>query len=519
MRRADATLVQAFLAVLLAASLLAATPARGQDPAAERLFREAARLATGGDPQAALEEFLLLVQQFPGDRLAARALLEIIQLRHRAGDDAGTRAALTQLLAAYPRTVESATGFVLQAEIEMEQATSREDLEEARKNFRRVPLLYGRERFPALPDRSKARIKSGEISLLLGDPGLAAAELLAAVEDEPPSPWTGRARLRLGTAFLHQGEWIAAAEILQRLAAEGDPPEGGLVNLAPTSSAEDRGRAGRLLSFIYRHRVRPAAGQRRWLAAHPFPASGLTLREPSGVAAQEDGRVLIVDGRSDLAALVGGDGEVLERRTVEDAARPGWTAGGVPYVATQTGIELLFDDQRTSFLEPRPGKEAALKGLQAAELGPFGHWFIVAKGWKGLLSYETRRKGQELLATDRPELVDLASDSQGRLYALDRRARNVSRIGVDRRSQGVVVQGGSWKRPEALAVDRLGNIYVVDRGSRIVRVYDAGGQSLAALGPQLGGGIELRAPVDLAVDGAGRLFIADEKLPFVVVLE
>ena len=76
-----------------------------------------------------------------------------------------------------------------------------------------------------------------------------------------------------------------------------------------------------------------------------------------------------------------------------------------------------------------------------------------------------------------------------------------------------------YRPPKANSVARLGRMYVLDRGSRTVLVYDADGQRLDSLGPQLGGGIELRSPVDLAVDGSGRLFIADEKLPFVAVLE
>ena len=161
----------------------------------------------------------------------------------------------------------------------------------------------------------------------------------------------------------------------------------------------------------------------------------------------------------------------------------------------------------------------ALKGLEAAERGFFGHWFILAKGWKGLLSFETRRKGQELLGRHNPDFNDLARDGRGRIYALDRKEKNVSRLAIDRRWDGIVLEGSGWKRPQALAIDRLGRMYVLDRGSRTVLVYDADGQRLDSLGPQLGGGIELRSPVDLAVDGSGRLFIADEKLPFVAVLE
>lgn len=349
---------------------------------------------------------------------------------------------------------------------------------------------------------------------------MAVSEFLAAVEDEPPSLWTGRARLRLGTALIRAGDWAAAAEVLQRLTSETVPGEGdgGLARPVATSTAEDRGRAGRLLSFVHRHYIRPQAGQRQWLKAGQFPASGLTLREPSGVAASEDGRVVIVDRRSKLAALVNRDGQVTERRSVEDAAHPGWSDGAA-YVVTNTRVELPFEGQRTNFLEPRAGKEIPLKGMKAAERGIFGHWFILSRAWKALLSYENRRKGQELLTKNRPEFEDLARDEQGRTYALDRRAKNVSRLSVDRRWDGIVVAGSGWRKPVALDVDRTGKMYVLDRGTRTVMVYDPDGSKIASLGPSLGSGIELRAPADLAVDGTGRLFIADEKLPFVVVLE
>ncbi len=170
------------LAAVLVSAVLLVPAARAQDPAAGRLFREAERLGAGGDSSGALEEFLLLVQQFPGDRLAAKALLEIIQLRHRAGDDAGTRAALAQLLAEYPRSVESAAAFILQGGIEREGASNRADLEEARKTYRRVPLLYGREKFPVLLARATARFRSGVISPMLGDSTGAVAQFLPAVE-------------------------------------------------------------------------------------------------------------------------------------------------------------------------------------------------------------------------------------------------------------------------------------------------------------------------------------------------
>ena len=155
----------------------------------------------------------------------------------------------------------------------------------------------------------------------------------------------------------------------------------------------------------------------------------------------------------------------------------------------------------------------------AAERGPFGDWFVVAKAWKSLLAFESPRQGQELLAADKPELVDLTQDHLGRIYALDRRAKKVLRLGTDRRGYRVVVSGAGWKKPVALDLDRLGNLYVLDRGNGTVEMFDSSGKRTARLGPSLGGGVELRSPTDLAVDGSGRLFIADSKLPFVVMLD
>jgi len=215
--------------------------------------------------------------------------------------------------------------------------------------------------------------------------------------------------------------------------------------------------------------------------------------------------------------LIDADGQVVRREAVSNAERPGWSLGSA-FVTAEDRIVLPFDDQATRFLEPRPGKESALKGLLAAERGPFGDWFLLAKGWKSLLSFESSRQGQELLATSKPDLEDIAQDRLGRIYVLDRRAKQVLRLGVARRQADTVLKG-SWKRPVALDLDPRGNLYILDQGHRVVEMYDSNGRKQAHIGPNLGSGIELRSPEDIAVDGTGRLFIADSKLPFIVMLD
>ncbi len=503
--------VFSFLALFVWA--LSPAPATAQDPAAERLYAEARRLLQSGDGDGAREELQLLVQQFPQDRLAPRALLQVAEIYHALGDLTATRQALEKLRADYGRSLESAAAFVQQAEIEIEEARRQADLEEARATFRRVPLLYGRESYPDLEARVRARIRAGELSLQLGDDENAVSEFLAAVEDEPAGRFTGRARLLLATALTRSGEWVAAAEVLQRLASEAADADG-----QSTSTEADRESAVRLLSLLHRRLVRPRSGLGHWLSASRYPTSGGQLKEPAGVAAAEDGRLLIVDRRLKTALLVDAEGQVEQRAAVEASGHPGWSAGS-PFVVTNLGISAPFAGlESPRFLEPRPGKEKPLKGLLAAERGRFDDWFIIARNWKGLLSYESSRQGQALLGASKPDPVDLAQDHLRRIYLLDGGGKQVLRLGVDRRQVDIVLKGG-WKRPVALALDALGNTYVLDRGHRTVEMFNAAGQRQARIGPSLGGGIELRKPVDLAVDGSGRVFIADSDLPFVVLLD
>ena len=84
---------------------------------------------------------------------------------------------------------------------------------------------------------------------------------------------------------------------------------------------------------------------------------------------------------------------------------------------------------------------------------------------------------------------------------------------------------GRWRRAQALDIDELGNLYILDRDANEIHVYSQTGQPLLVsgqplvLGPQLPGGVVLRDPRDLAVDGTGRLYIADRGADTIVVLE
>ncbi len=116
------------------------------------------------------------------------------------------------------------------------------------------------------------------------------------------------------------------------------------------------------------------------------------------------------------------------------------------------------------------------------------------------------------------EIVDLALDRRGRLYALDREQNRVIRFGLDGAAEGTVASR-DWRRPEALTLDALGNVYVLDRDEKTIDVFDPDGTLLLTYGPLLPDGTELRAPRDVAVDEAGRLYVVDRDLDAVFILD
>ena len=505
------------LVLLLIVGSFRTTASRAQDPAAKRLFDDAENLLSKGDAGAALAQFQLITRQFPTDELTPKALLKMARLYRSSDESQELRAALNKLLNDYPRTGEAASGFLIQAEMKVAKARTLSDLDEARSVFRRVPLLYGPEEFPGLAARALARIRGGELALLAGDTEAAEAEFVAVVEDEAGSPLVGRAALLLGRTLLQKavldgsgstsGSMGHALETLQTLKDDAQ------------ASPDDRADAANLLSIAHRQILRPQSGREPWQQVLRFPAGGAALREPIGVAAAEDGRVLVVDRREGRVQLLEASGSVSANRNLKSPQRPAWS-GDVALVVTDSEIVLPFDGRRMSFLEPKNNKERQLKGLRAAVRGPFGDWFMVAKNWKAILNYQTPRKGQELSSRERTNFDDLDRDSAGRVYALDGKNKTVTRVALDRRTQKTIIQGGAvWKKPTALAVDLLGNVYVLDRGRRQIHHYDMNGTLKTTVGPVLGDGVELRDPRDVAVDGSGRLFVADAKLPFVAVLD
>jgi outer membrane protein assembly factor BamD (BamD/ComL family) len=470
----------------------------GEDAAARRLLAEGKRLEQDGQMEAAIREYKLLLERFPKTAQAEEGLLALAEAQQRTGNPALARESAQRLVSEYPASRRAAAGLVLLGNLLAEVPSQPTDLEEARTLYRRVPLLFGRDAYPLLPARTEAQVRAGQISLRLGDFQDAAAAFVVAIEEEPRSPWTAAARLGLARVLLHQGEWVAAADELQRVAQ-------GEAEVAPE--------ARRWLTLIHRLKVRPAAGQSSWLSARLLPVASAQLKKPVAVAASADGRVVIADDGTDTGLVVGPEGALEGRVQAKGMGHP-WWAGDRPYIPSGENIYDFTDLTNLRFLVPKGDDFKPLDKLAGGARGTFGQWYLLDR--ESVRAFAPAGRHLGVLAEGEP--ADLAQDLQGRLYVLDRKTGEVSRYSASGERLGRVVRG-EWRKPEALAVDALDHLYILDRDTAQLHIFDAAGVRIAVLGPTLPGGIELRNPLDVAVDGLGRIFIADPRLGAVVVLE
>ncbi len=471
----------------------------GTTPAAA-LLAAAERRARDGDTRGALADYEQIVRQFPESPQAPEAMLRMAQGQLAAADRQAALATVARLVTTYPGAPQAASGLVLEGRARSELPAGLGDLEGARKTLEKTWLLFPRTAYPALAARSAARVLDGQIALRLERDAEATISFIEVLEMEPASPWSAEAQIGLGMALVRAGEWRAAAESFQDALS------------VSSASADSLARARRRLALLDRRLLRPATGARLWLHARQAALSGAQPNKLTGVAADDRGRLLLVDSGADAVLRVSADGAAEERWPVRGGEKPslGRDAG---YVAA--GNEVLVPGARSQRFQ-QPGRDRDLGGIRAVERGPFGDWIVLGSRSDGVLSYPAAGgTGRVLLAGD-GDPIDLATDGLDRLYVLEKKGRRVVRVSqLDERRETVV--RGAWRQAAAVAVDAFGFIHVLDAGEGRVHSYDPSGREIGAAGPLLPGNIELRRPEDLAAGGDGRLFIADSRSGLIVL--
>ncbi len=384
-------------------------------------------------------------------------------------------------------------------------------VEQARASYERVIKEYTAAEYPQLVWRAAARVRLGDIQWRSSERALAGAEYVGVLEQEPPSFWTGRARLGLATVVLAGGDWVSAADMMQRVVTAA---ELGAAD-ANVPAAEE---ARRRLTLIARFRLRPPLDQPLWTSTRALAISGLEFDRPVSLAAAADGQLLVVDEGLPSVLLIDASHANHSRLRYNDHTRPWWGPDGLPYLPTRRAGVIALGGGHLGFLAGDRGKPAPVKDLQAGARTLDGHWYLLDSSPRRILHFGPQGEYANRVTRELEQPVDLTVDASGRLYLLDRSSRAVVRFRADGTREGRVVSS-AWRRPESVEVDWLGNIYVLDRDARTIEVFNEQGRRIARLGPSLPGGVALRGPRDIAVDGQGRLYVADRSASAVYVVQ
>ena len=402
-------------------------------------------------------------------------------------------------------------------------ATSPRGLEAARDELLELSRRYPRRLYPEFPGRSRALVEAATLGRVLGVGNAAAGELLQVLEREPESEWTARAHLELAELVLAAGDWELAADhlwrarqaALLRAAGDGDQPGDEVAVIA----LERMTRIDRLI-------LRPLAGKKPWTRTRiVLPPNYLPekqqLKRPRAIAAGPRGEVLVAD--DSRIVQLGPEWTPETTRQMRGLTRPSFGQAGplgglVPVVPSGNTVMRLDDPSPTRLERPSGGR---LEQIVTAFRGPYGNWTVLSRQVDVVLRYDPQGRLLDFGAATLARPVDMALGPNGTILVLDAGNGDAPPALLTFRPDGQLeaTLSANWRRPTALDVDRFGNAYVLEERAKQVLVYDPDGRPIATLGPMLPGNIELRAPSDIAVDGMGRIFIAERRLNNVVALE
>ncbi len=509
--RAALSLLAALLSSPLAASAQESDPAL--DEAAERRFRSAEQFYAGGRHAQALRDFEVILDSMAGASVADDAALRIARHRFEVErDEDAAEAMVGRLLREFPAGDAVPGAHLLRGEMAL--AASPPRLADARAEFERVLMTSGpggsRWSFAALGGIA------GVAETHMED-GAAAGALLAALHESPPPPDPAdrlEARFRLARALARADATAAYAEIsalradLLELVSDHatDPAEA-------SHAGEFAARAEDLSTLLSRFRMRGGPTWRLRGAIRP-PRE---LDEPIRVRFAGD-RIHLLDRDEDELQTFDAQG-VLEGAYGLDSPRDAaiLTVGGETLPVVVADDTIAVGGNVLPLSAPPTGRGRPLDRMRAVATAPEGVWiwddrekavfaFDLAGRPLGRVPHgpldEVRRIARH------PAGVLVVADGEQGVLAFDPRGTRVFQLRP----------GRALEEPADLAFDDLGNLYVLDRETPRLAIFDASFRPVATL-EGADWPSSAREPVSFDVGPDGALFILDDATRSVVVLE
>ena len=509
-------------------------------PLDARLFAQGIDAARAGQRDDARRLLRRVADEFPDSPWAPPALLKLAELVYPV-------TAWSQIGAASSQNVQQATeilkvvaqkyrsareaprALVRLGYLGFEPAGPRLDLDEACGRFATAAQMY-----PDSDAADDAAFGSGMCDLLRGRAARAAATFSRLLEEHPASRLADEALYRQGVALSLLDDPAEAMIVLERVRTR--VPES---KFAP--EALER------LTLLHRMRILPAllnATPGPVRAASPPPATGKTtagidwtalfrvdadygpgsaaqtIKGISDLSIDPQGLVVAASPRTPAVFRLDAHGKIQER-----IDHP-----GPDHVAAAEGLAIYIAGRDQIAVNQRNWSGPSLIGPGGRPLSDFGPIAVDALGTVHLIDRHENAvlvfdRARRLVAAVRPppgregRFVDVATGAEGAVFALDARARAVVVLSQGRETRRIDLSGLGVADPTSLAVDALGDLFVLDGNTGWIFAGDPDGKRITVVRPPAAVGDRLGDISSLAIDAQGRLYLAGRKSGVVVRLQ
>ncbi len=467
----------------------------GQPPAqlpaeelARRQYESGLAFLRNGNDAEALKDFQAVIELHPTTSVAPLAWLQIGRYHlERRGDLARAQAAAETVIKKYPTSAAVAGAHILAGRIRLAQSWRASDLEAAVASFDRVPRL-----FPESEAVPEALVLAGDTLRLSGRPGDALQRYQHVLLDYPDDPRAAAAGFGAAMAVAAQGDLYAAMEQFQRVRNRWpSSPEAGAALAAQT--------------ILFRLAVRAQKAPPFSLAGE-LPATGRKV-EFRALAVTRDGVLYGATG-SGVVALK--PAAAPPAPAVRDLRGLALDPSGALAVVGKNELKVL-GGPAIAFTVPRPGESPrTVEDIAAAAALPTGQWLVADADSGSVLRFGAKGDYDGVFAPVRASR--LAVGPSGEVAAIERDTKTVLIFNPDATPRGRLAergQGYTFRNPRDVAFDAFGHLYVLDETA--VLIFDSARRLLHRVAPaeRTRGALENAAA--LAVDPAGRLYVADRE--------